>query len=341
MEKELGMLAELVKGKLVGDPQIVIRGIASLREAREDEISFLSNMKYLKDVHESRAAALIVPPQFQSSQKPAIICENPYLAFAKILELFHPADMIIPQGIHPTAVVHPKARIGGQCCIGPYVVIEEGADIGNGCVLYPGVYIGKNSIIEDSAIIYSNVGIREGVKIGKRVIIHSGAVIGSDGFGFIRTGDRQFKIPQVGGVEIGDDVEIGANSCVDRGTIGNTVIGSGTKIDNLVQIAHNVQVGKNCTIVAQVGISGSTVIEDGVTIAGQAGVAGHIRLGRNSIIAAQAGVTKDVDDGEIVSGYPAQPHRTAKKLHAEINHLPELRQKVKELEEKIKQLAQK
>lgn len=340
MEKKLGALAELVNGKLTGDPQIVIRGIAGLREAKEDEISFLSNMKYVKDVQTSRAAALICSPQFKSA-KPAIICENPYLAFAKILSLFHPVDRVIPQGIHPTAVVHAKARVSEQCCVGPYVVIEEGAIVENGCVLYPGVYIGKNSNIGESGIIYSNVSIREGVKIGKRVIIHGGAVIGSDGFGFVRTAEGQLKIPQVGGVEIGDDVEVGANSCIARGTIGNTVIGSGTKIDNLVQIAHNVQVGKNCTIVALVGISGSTIVEDGVTIAGQAGVAGHIRLGKNSVIAAQAGVTKDVNEGEIVSGFPAQPHRTAKKLHAELNNLPALRQKVKELEERVTQLTQK
>lgn len=341
MEKTLGELAEFVQGKIIGNPQIVIRGIAGIREAKDDEITFLSNTKYAKDVESSGAGAIIIPTQMHTLSKPAIVCDNPYLAFARILTLFHPRQTMIPEGIHLTAVVHPTVKIGERVCIGPYVVIEEKAHLGDYCVLFPGVYIGKDSVIGQSSVIHAHVCIREGVIIGKRAIIHAGTVIGNDGFGFVRTGEKQMKIPQVGNVIVGDDVEIGANVCVARGTLGDTVIGSGTKIDSLVQIAHNVHIGQNCTIVAQVGISGSTVVEDNVTIAGQAGVAGHIKLGKNSVIAAQAGVTKDVGDGECVSGYPAQPHHLAKRLNAELHRLPELRQKVKELEEKIRELERK
>lgn len=341
MEKTLGDLAEFVQGKLIGNPQKVIRGIAGIREAEDDEITFLSNAKYDKDVELSRAGAIIVSPRMQTTPKPAIICDNPYLAFAKILTLFYPPHVVIPAGIHPTAIVNPKAKIGLQVCIGPYVVIEEEAQLADNCVLFPGVYIGKGSTIGLSSEIHANVSIREGSTIGKRAIIHAGAVIGNDGFGFVRMAEKQVKIPQVGSVIIGDDVEIGANVCIARGTLGDTVIGSGTKIDSLVQIAHNVHIGQNCTIVAQVGISGSTVVEDNVTIAGQAGVIGHIRIGKNSVVAAKAGVTKDIGAGECVSGYPAQPHHLAKRLNAELHRLPELRQKVKELEEKIRQLEKK
>jgi UDP-3-O-[3-hydroxymyristoyl] glucosamine N-acyltransferase len=341
MEKTLAELATLVGGKILGDPQLLITGVAGIREAKPTEITFLANQKYIKDLEASAAGAIIMSPEAQDLKRAAIICDNPYLAFARILGLFNPPETLIPEGIHPTAVVSPGARIGAKAAIGAQAVIETGASIGDNTVIYPGVYVGKDTTIGNSGLIYANVSIREKVSIGDRVIIHSGAVIGSDGFGFVPTKTKHEKIPQVGSVVIGDDVEVGANVVIARGTLGNTLIGSGTKIDSLVQIAHNVQVGRNCFLVAQVGISGSTIIEDSVTIAGQAGVIGHIRVGQGSIIAAQAGVTKDVAPRECVSGYPAQPHQLAKRLNAEVQRLPELVKRVKELEKKIAELEKK
>lgn len=338
MEKTVAELAARVNGKISGNAQLLIKGVAPIKEAQADEITFLSNPKYVKELKNSRAGAIILSPHITISDKTSIICDNPYLAFAQILEVYYPSFTSIPQGVNPLAVVSPRAILGAKVAVGPYVVIEEGTSIGNNSVIYPGVYIGKGVKIGSNALIYANVSIREKVVIGDNVIIHAGAVIGSDGFGFVPQDGKHYKIPQVGSVKIGDEVEIGANVTIDRGTLGNTRIGNGTKIDNLVQIAHNVQIGKNCLIVAQVGISGSTVIEDDVTVAGQAGIIGHIKIGKGSIIAAQAGVTKDVADGQCVSGYPAQSHHLARKLNAELQRLPELRTRVRELEKKIQEL---
>jgi UDP-3-O-[3-hydroxymyristoyl] glucosamine N-acyltransferase len=338
MEKTLAELAALVGGKILGDPQLMIKGVAGIREAKKDEITFLSNPRYAKELAQTAAGAIIVSPETQVSGMAAIICDNPYLAFARILGVFYPAEKMIPAGVHPSAVVSPQAKVGPNVAIGPFVVVEEGAVIGDETVIYPGTYIGKGSRIGSSCLFYANVSIREKISIGNQVIIHSGAVIGSDGFGFVPSAGENIKIPQVGAVVIEDKVEIGANVCIARGTLGDTVIGYGTKIDNLVQIAHNVKIGRNCIIIAQVGISGSTTVEDNVTIAGQAGVIGHITIGKGSIVAAQAGVTKDVPPKEIVSGFPAQPHQLAKRISAEVNRLPQLNQKVRELEKRIDEL---
>ncbi|MDD5132314.1 MAG: UDP-3-O-(3-hydroxymyristoyl)glucosamine N-acyltransferase [bacterium] len=341
MEKTLAELAALVGGKILGDPQLLIKGVAGIREAKQDEITFLSNPKYAKDLAKTSAGAIIVSPEVQIQNLAAIVCDNPYLAFAKILDVFYPLEQVIPAGIHASAVISSQVKLGTNVAIGPFVVVEEGATIGDGTIVYPGTYIGKGSKIGNYCRFYANISIREKITIGNQVIIHSGAVIGSDGFGFVPDNGENVKIPQVGAVIIEDNVEIGANVCIARGTLGDTVIGAGTKIDNLVQIAHNVKIGRNCVIVAQVGISGSTTIEDNVTIAGQAGIIGHITIGKGSIVAAQAGVTKDVPPKEIVSGYPAQPHQLSKRISAEMNRLPQLNQKVKELEKRIEELERK
>ncbi|MDD5491294.1 MAG: UDP-3-O-(3-hydroxymyristoyl)glucosamine N-acyltransferase [bacterium] len=341
MEKTLAELATLVGGKILGDPQLMIKGVAGIREAKQDEITFLSNPKYIKELAQTSAGAIIISPEVPIQNMAAIICDNPYLAFARILDVFYPLEQIIPVGVHASAVISPQAKLGANVAIGPFVVVEEGATIGDGTVIYPGTYIGKGSKIGNACRLYANISVREKISIGNKVIIHSGAVIGSDGFGFVPNAGENVKIPQVGTVIIEDNVEIGANVCIARGTLGDTMIGSGTKIDNLVQISHNVKIGRNCIIVAQVGISGSTTVEDNVTIAGQAGVVGHITIGKGSIVAAQAGVTKDVPPKEIVSGYPAQPHQLAKRINAEVNRLPQLNQKVKELEKRIEELERK
>ncbi|MDD5259217.1 MAG: UDP-3-O-(3-hydroxymyristoyl)glucosamine N-acyltransferase [bacterium] len=338
IEKTLAELATLVGGKILGDPQLLIRGVAGIREAKSDEITFLSNPRYAKELAQTGAGAIIVSPESPVHDKAAIICDNPYLAFARILAVFNPAEIVIPIGIHASAIISPQAKLGNNVAIGPFVMVEDGAIIGDETVIYPGTYIGKGSKIGNDCLLYANISIREKIKIGNKVIIHSGAVIGSDGFGFVPHAGENIKIPQVGSVIIEDNVEIGANVCIARGTLGDTMIGSGTKIDNLVQISHNVKIRRNCIIVAQVGISGSTTVEDNVTIAGQAGVIGHITIGKGSIVAAQAGVTKDVPSKEIVSGYPAQPHQLAKRINAEMNRLPQLNQRVKELEKRIAEL---
>ncbi len=338
MEKTLAELAALVGGKILGDPELLIRGVAGIKEAKKDEITFLSNPRYSKELAQTEAGAIIVSPEAPVPGLAAIICDNPYLAFARILGIFYPAETVIPAGIHASAVISPQAKLGANIAIGPFVVVEEGAIIGDETVIYPGTYIGKSSKIGNACLFYANISIREKVSIGNQVIIHSGAVIGSDGFGFVPSNGENVKIPQVGTVIVEDNVEIGAHVCIARGTLGNTVIGAGTKIDNLVQIAHNVKIGRNCIIVAQAGISGSTTVEDNVTIAGQAGIVGHITIGKGSIVAAQAGVTKDVLPKEIVSGYPAQPHQLAKRINAEMNRLPQLNQKVRELEKRIAEL---
>ncbi len=341
MEKTLAELAALVGGKIMGDPQLLISGVAGIKEAKKDEITFLSNPRYNKDLAKTAAAAIIVSPDKETLNLAAIICDNPYLAFARILDIFYPQKHVIPEGVHPSAVISSEAKIGAKVAIGPCVVAEEGAIIGDGTIVYPGTYIGKDTRIGNSCLLYANVSIREKITIGNNVIIHSGAVIGSDGFGFVPAEGKNVKVPQVGTVIVEDDVEIGAHVCIARGTLGDTIIGSGTKIDSLVQIAHNVKIGRNCIIVAQVGISGSTTVEDNVTIAGQAGIIGHITIGKGSIVAAQAGVTKDVPPKEVVSGYPAQPHQLEKRVHAEIQKLPELSKKVRELGKKIEQLEKK
>jgi UDP-3-O-[3-hydroxymyristoyl] glucosamine N-acyltransferase len=341
MEKTLAELAALVGGKILGDPQLLIKGVAGIKEAKKDEITFLSNPRYSKELAQTNAGAIIISPEIQTQNLAAIICDNPYLAFARILGFFYPPEKIIPAGVHATAIISPGAKLGDNVAIGPLVVIEEGAIVGSDTIIYPGTYIGQGSKIGSSSLLYANVSIREKVTIGNNAIIHSGAVIGSDGFGFVPNDGKNVKVPQVGNVVIEDNVEIGANVCIARGTLGDTIIGAGTKIDNLVQIAHNVKIGRNCIIVSQVGISGSTIVEDNVTIAGQAGVVGHVLVGKGSIVAARAGVTKDVMPKEIVSGFPAQPHQLAKRINAEMNRLPQLNQKVKELEKRIAELESK
>lgn len=342
MQKTLKEIAGLIGGKLAGDEAITIKGVAGIKEAQEGEITFVANPKYFSLIHTTCASAIIAPEDLGDCSLPVIRVENPSLAFAKVVSFFAQSVLTHPKGIHPSAILGKGVLLGKDVAIGPYAVIDEEACIGDEAIIYPGCFVGRYAKIGSHSLIYANVSIRERVTIGSRVIIHSGAVIGSDGFGFvtIEDGSRQ-KIPQTGTVEIGDDVEIGANVAIDRARFEKTVIGKGTKIDNLVQIAHNVIVGDNSIIVAQAGISGSTVIGRGVTIAGQAGLAGHISVGESAVIAAQAGVTKSVPANTIVSGYPAKPHETAKRINACVQNLPKLYEEVKRLNKKIEELESK
>ena len=336
---KLKHIASLLKGEIVGAPKIddlEITGVASIRDAQEGEITFISAHRYMKELAACKASCVIVKEIIQDITIPQLKVSNPYLAFAKLLEHFY----VKPQkfsGISDGAIISEKAHLAADVSISPFSFLSDGVSIGSGTIIYPYVFIGENTSIGQKCIIYPHVTIREGVKIENNVIIHSGSVIGSDGFGYVFEEGRYHKIPQVGGVIIEDDVEIGSNVSIDRATTGNTIIGKGTKIDNLVQIAHNVKIGNNSIIVAQVGIAGSTEIGDYVTLAGQVGITDHVKIDSGTIIGAQSGITGNVTKGNYV-GYPALPHRDWMKASAIFAKLPALNKKIKELEEKIREL---
>jgi UDP-3-O-[3-hydroxymyristoyl] glucosamine N-acyltransferase len=342
MRKTLAEIAELVGGRVAGDGAVVITGISGIKEAHEGDLTFLANPKYLSLVHTTRASAVIVGPDVVIEGKPVIVTDNPSLSFVKVVELIKANLTPRITGVHPTAVVSPDAVIGEDVGIGPYVVIGSGAVIGRGTVICAGVFIGDKTSVGEDCLIYPNVTLREDITVSDRVIIHSGSVIGSDGFGYIASGDTHIKVPQMGTVTVGSDVEIGSCVTIDRARFDRTVIGAGTKIDNLVQIAHNVRIGENCLIIALAGIAGSATIGNNVIIAGQVGVAGHITVGDRVVAAAQAGVAKNIPAGMMVSGYPAEEHKKAARILGHVHRLPHyveelftLREKMRILEEKL------
>jgi UDP-3-O-[3-hydroxymyristoyl] glucosamine N-acyltransferase len=339
MEKTLGELARLVIGELCGDAEFKISGVAGLEEAQTHEISFVVGPKYARKAHQSKAGALIVPPGLSGIQKPRIVSENPYLAFAKVLTLFAPK----PQpslGVSPEAFLGAKVKLGDGVSIHPQVYVGDGAVLGDRVNLHAGVHVGARVVIGDDTVLYPNVTVLDRCVIGQRVIIHSGTVVGSDGFGFAQDGDSYFKIPQVGIVQIDDDVEIGANCTIDRATMGKTWIQRGVKIDNLVQVAHNVVVGENSIIIAQVGISGSTKLGKNVILAGQVGIIGHLEIGDGVQVGAQSGVGKSIPAGQIVSGSPAIPHRDWLKNCQILSRLPKLRKMIMSMEKRLAALEQ-
>ncbi len=335
---KVGELAGILGGRVVGDSGIEIKGISTLEDAAEGDLSFLSNPKYKPLVYTTKASAIITSSEsIKDSGKTLIVVDDPYLAFAKSLELFCPEPLPGP-GIHPTAVVECDATIGDDVFLGPYVYVGHRAVIGSGVRLMGYVYVGDGVEVGDGSVIFPHVTLYSGVKIGKRVRIHSGTVVGSDGFGYVLGKEGAYKVPQRGGVVIGDDVEIGSNCSIDRGTLGDTVIGKGVKIDNLVQIAHNVRIGDGSIVVAQVGIAGSTSIGRGVIIAGQAGIAGHIKVGDGVRIGGQSGVSSSVPDGSTVSGTPHMDHRLWLKVSRLLRRLPELFSSVRSLEKRVRRL---
>ena len=328
-------LAALSGGELIGDPTLQITGAASLIEAAQGEISFFTDRKYIGLLRKTRASALFVPPDFAVPIDAAQIrVSNPTKAFEQVLLKFAPKRISFAPGVHPSAVVDPSAQLGERVSIQPLAVIEPGAKIGDDTIIGAGSYVGHETVIGSACHIYPNVTIRERSRIGSRVIIHSGAVIGADGFGFEMVDGRHQKLQQIGIVQIDDDVEIGANTTVDRARFGRTWIQEGVKIDNLVQIAHNVVIGKHSVIVAQAGISGSTRVGERVTMAGQVGISGHIEIGDGTIIAAQSGVAKSLPGG-VWFGYPAVPFAQAKQQIAWIHRLGKLFARVKEIEKKL------
>ncbi|MDI6744678.1 MAG: UDP-3-O-(3-hydroxymyristoyl)glucosamine N-acyltransferase [Thermodesulfovibrionales bacterium] len=333
---KLREIAEMLGGELAGGPDIEIKGAAGISDAEGGDITFLSTAKLIGECIESNASAVIVKDTVPEIKKPQIKVSNPQYAFARLLEYFY-VKPFMASGISDGAYVSDKAKIGEDVSVYPMVFVSDSASIGNRTVIYPGVFIGENSSVEDECIIYPNVIIRENIKVGSRVIIHSGAVIGSDGFGYVMEKGVHYKIPQVGGVIIGDDVEIGANVTIDRATTGNTIIGKGTKIDNLVQIAHNVKIGENSVIAAQTGVAGSTEIGNYVVFGGQVGVADHAKIDDGVMVGAQSGAMGHVKKG-IYSGSPMIPHRDWLKSIVIFAKLPELNKRIKELEDMIKNI---
>jgi len=332
-------LALKIGAQLEGAGDLEITGAAGIEDAGEGHITFFDG-KNFKQLEQVRASAALVPLDAPGMPFPLLRVSNPRLAFARTLELFY-VQPSRPLGISDRTVIGQNVMIGAEPSLHPFVVIADDVKLGDRVRLYPGVYVGKGSIVGDDTIVYPNVCIRENVRIGKRVIIHAGAAIGSDGFGFVTDGGKHHKIPQVGGVIIEDDVEIGANTTVDRATLGNTIIKQGTKIDNLVQIAHNVTIGEHCFLMSQVGIAGSCTLGNHVVLTGQVGLADHITIGDRAMVGAQSGIMRDIEAGQIVVGSPALPHREFFKVQAIILKLPELRKHILDLEKQMQELKQK
>jgi UDP-3-O-[3-hydroxymyristoyl] glucosamine N-acyltransferase len=337
LSKTLKELAEFLGGTVRGDETCRVNGLAPLEAAGPDKITFLANPKYASKVADTAAGAVLMAPGGEGYGRNVIEVPNPYLSFAKLLTLFyvqpHP-----PLGIMPEACIGIGVSLGEDISIYPGAVIGDHATVGDRCVIYPGAVLYPGSSVGDDTTIHANAVIRERCRIGKRCVIQPGAVIGSDGFGYAPDGSGYYPIPQIGIVVLEDDVEIGANSCIDRAALEVTLIRRGTKLDNLVQIAHNCQIGEDCMIVSQVGISGSTKIGNHVTLAGQVGVAGHLSIGDNVIVGAQSGVPGSLPANAGYSGTPAIPHKEWLKSMAVVSNLPDLKKKVSTLEKRIAQL---
>lgn len=327
-----------VKGDLIGDGDIPIDGIAGIQSAVEGKISFLTHGSYTKFVPECKASALIIGRKTSLADvravKNLIVADNPELAYITVAALFAQGPVIKP-GVHPTASVSPTAVIAPDASIGAFACIEDNARIAGNVTIYPYVYVGRNVTVAEGCIIYPHVTIYCDTSIGRNVIIHANTVIAADGFGYAWDGMRHAKIPQLGSVIIEDDVEIGANTAIDRASLEKTVIGKGTKIDNLVQIAHNVTIGRNSIIVSQVGVAGSTRIGNNVVLAGQAGVRDHVTIGDGVMAGGGTGITKDVPAGSIIWGTPHMPHKEWIKLQVYMKKLPVLFERMKKLEKKL------
>lgn len=337
---KLSKVAEHLNAQLSGAGDIEITGAAGIEEAGAGQITFIAGQQYLKELEGSCASAAIVPLDAPGISLPVLKVKNPKLAFAQVLELFH-GKAYVPSGISDKAFIGKDAVIGKDCSIHVFAAIGKRARIGNRVTVHSGSCIAADSVIDDDAVIHANASIGHGISIGKRVIIHSGTVIGSDGFGFVTEGGRHHKIPQVGGVIIEDDVEIGANCSIDRATLGNTVIKKGTKIDNQVHIAHNVTVGEHCLIAGQTGIAGSSTIGNYVVFGGQAGVGDHVNVGNRVMAGGKAVITRDVEDGQVIAGFYAMPLRDWLKVQAVLPKLPELKKQVAAIEKHIHELNKK
>lgn len=339
MEIQVSQIAQLVGGVVEGDSSLVIRGVNGLLEAGPGELTFARSPRYFGQLVESKASAALVPfPAPVDAPMTTICVEQPDVAFLIVLQQFASEITHPVAGIHPTACISREAKLGSGVAVGAHACIEAGAEIGDRVILYPGVYVGCRCHIGADSILYPHVVLREDSEVGARCIIHAGACIGSDGFGFADFGGRWCKIPQTGRVIIGDDVEIGSNTTIDRATFGITRVGSGTKIDNLVQIGHNVQLGDHCAIAGKAGMAGSARIGSRVRIGADAGIAGHITIGDGATIGARAGVTRSVEANKTVSGFPAIDHALQRRVMVAQQKAPEMLRRLSELERQIREL---
>ena len=341
MKFTLEQINDRIGGKIEGDPAIEITSVGSITDAGPGQITFLANPRYIRNLATTTASAIIISPDIKPpTGKALIIHENPSIAFMKAMELFSPEPRPVPPGIDKSASIDPESEIDPAASILAMAYVGAATKIGAGTVVHPLSYIGDNCSLGQNCLIYPNVTILEGSQIGDNVIIHSGSVIGSDGYGYITVDDKHTKIPQNGIVVIEDDVEIGSNVSIDRARFDKTIIKQGVKIDNLVQIAHNVTIEKNCLIVAQCGISGSTEIGEASILAGQAGIVGHLKIGHHSIVTAQAGLAKSIEPRSMVSGTPARPFLQEQRAKAAVYKLPDLLKTVHALEKRVKEMEQ-
>ena len=336
MKKTLQEIAELVGGRVAGDGNIVITGLDNLEGAGAQDLTFAVE-PYIEKAKTTRAGAVMLPEGDEKAKdfpRTALYVEDPRAAFAKLLETFTP-KLEFQKGVSPEAHIGKDVTIGQDVVIMPFAVVDDHAVIGDRVMIYPHVYIGQYAEIDEDTVVYSSVTVREHCRVGKRCVIHPSAVIGSDGFGFTTKDGVHTKVPQVGNVVIEDDVEIGAHDGIDRAAMGSTVIGKGTKIDNLVHIGHNCKLGANCLVVAQTGISGSTEVGHNVTFGGQTGTVGHIKIGANSVYAARSGIISDMPEGQFCAGFPVQSHTEWLRMQAAMKHLPEIMKKVRKMEKML------
>lgn len=335
-------IAELCDAAVEGDGSQEVTGPAALDDATPDEISFLGNSRYAPSMETTRAAAVLVARDVVCAREGLTLvrCDDPSRAFTRVIEAFRPAEPRPAPGVHPSAVIDPSAELGARVAIGAQCVVGAGARLADDVVLYPGVVIGVDARIGEGTVIYPQAVLYWGVEVGCRCVLHAGVVLGSDGFGFEPTSEGWAKIPQCGTVVVEDDVEIGANSAVDRGRFGATRIGRGAKLDNQVHVAHNVVVGADSLLIAQVGIAGSARLGRGVILAGQAGVNGHVTVGDGARVAGRAGVTKDVEGGRDYAGYPVRPRAKYLRIQASLSRLPDLLEQVKQLEARLERIEE-
>lgn len=339
MKKTVQELAAFLGGTVIGNGDAVIEDVKGLAEAGRQDITFAVDpyTEYLPQVH---AGAVIVEKEVPAGDNTLVVVENPRLAFSQLLVLFHPRQSVA-SGIHATAIVDDSAVIGQNTAVMAYAVIGKNVKIGDNCTIYPSVFIGDNVTIGSNTTIYPGAVIHENCVLGQRDVIRAHAVIGGEGFGFATENGKHTRIPQIGNVEIGDDVEIGACTCIDNATLGSTKVARGTKVDNLVHLGHNVEIGEDCFIIAQTGIAGSTKAGNHVIFAGQTGCTGHITIGDNAVFAGKTGITGNIKGGQIYAGFPARPHMEWSRTQVYLKHLPEMAKTIKALEKKIAELEKK
>ncbi len=339
MKKTVQELAAFLGGMVIGNGDAVIEDVKGLAEAGRQDITFAVDpyTEYLPQVH---AGAVIVEKEVPAGDNTLVVVENPRLAFSQLLVLFHPRQSVA-SGIHPTAIIDDSAVIGKDTAVMAYAVIGKNVKIGDHCTIYPSVFIGDNVTIGSGTTIYPGAVIHENCVLGQRDVIRAHAVIGGEGFGFATENGKHTRIPQIGNVEIGDDVEIGACTCIDNATLGSTKVARGTKVDNLVHLGHNVEIGEDCFIIAQTGIAGSTKAGNHVIFAGQTGCTGHITIGDNAVFAGKTGITGNIKGGQVYAGFPARPHMEWSRTQVYLKHLPEMAKTIKALEKKIAELEKK